>query len=77
MKKLIVLTIFVLLFSITIIAGDLSKEEIISELEKITAIANGDNRLKGYDILSEKFRPLPACRAPRRHTYPHFGCPLT
>lgn len=54
MKKLIVLMIFVLLFSITIMAGDLSREEIISELEEITAIANGDNRLKGYDILSGK-----------------------
>jgi len=31
---LIVLMIFVLLFSITILAGDLSKEEIIAELKK-------------------------------------------
>jgi len=54
MKKLIILTIFVLLFSVVLIAGDLSKEEIISELKKITVIANRDNRLEMYDILSEK-----------------------
>ena len=54
MKKLTLLMIFVLLFSITIIAGDLSKEEIISELEGITAIANRDKRLEMYDILSGK-----------------------
>ena len=46
--------IFVLLFSITTLAGDLSKEEIINELEKITVVANKDNRLEMYDILAEK-----------------------
>ena len=54
MKKLIALMIFVLLFSITIIAGDLSKEEIISELKEITVITNRDIRLEMYDILSGK-----------------------
>lgn len=46
--------IFVLLFSITIIAGDLSKEEIISELKEITVITNRDIRLEMYDILAGK-----------------------
>ena len=46
--------IFVLLFSITTLAGDLSKEEIITELEKITAVANKDIRLEMYDNLAEK-----------------------
>jgi len=54
MKKLIVLIIFVLLFSITILAGDLSKEEIIAELEKIIVVANRDTRLEMYDTLSGK-----------------------
>jgi len=54
MKRLTVLMIFVLLFSITILAGDLSKEEIISELEKIAVITNRDIRLEMYDILSGK-----------------------
>jgi len=58
MKKLIVLMIFVLLFSITItmlvLAGDLSKEEIVNELKKITVIANKDIRLEMYDILAGK-----------------------
>jgi hypothetical protein len=54
MKKLTVLMIFVLLFSITTLAGNLSKEEIINELEKITIVANKDNRLEMYDILAKK-----------------------
>ncbi len=54
MKKLTVLMIFVLLFSITTLAGDLSKEEIINELEKITVVANKDIRLEMYDILAGK-----------------------
>ena len=54
MKKLTLLMIFVLLFSITIIAGDLSKEEIISELKEITVITNRDKRLEMYDILASK-----------------------
>jgi len=54
MKKLTLLMIFVLLFSITILAGDLSKEGIIAELEKITVITNRDIRLKMYDILAGK-----------------------
>ena len=51
---LIVLMIFVLLFSITILAGDLSKEEIIAELKKITVVTNRDTRLEMYDILAGK-----------------------
>lgn len=54
MKKLIVLMVFVLLFSITILAGDLSKEEIVNELKKITVVANKDIRLEMYDILAGK-----------------------
>lgn len=54
MKKLIVLMVFVLLFSITMLAEDLSKEEIINELKKITIIANKDTRLEMYDILAGK-----------------------
>jgi len=54
MKKLIVLMIFVLLFSVTILAGDLSKEEIVNELKKITVVANKDIRLEMYDILAGK-----------------------
>jgi len=54
MKKLSVLMVFVLLFSITILAGDLSKEEIINELKKITIVANKDVRLEMYDILAGK-----------------------
>ena len=54
MKKLSVLMIFVLLFSITILAGDLSKEEIVNELKKITVVANKDIRLEMYDILAGK-----------------------
>ena len=46
--------IFVLLFSITILAGDLSKEEIVNELKKITVVANKDIRLEMYDILAGK-----------------------
>jgi len=54
MKKLIVLMVFVLLFSITILAGDLSKEEIVNELKKITVISSKDIRLERYDALSKK-----------------------
>jgi len=54
MKKIIVLMVFVLLFSITILAGDLSKEEIVNELKKITVVANKDIRLEMYDILAGK-----------------------
>jgi len=54
MKKLSVLMVFVLLFSITILAGDLSKEEIVNELKKITVVANKDTRLEMYDILAGK-----------------------
>ena len=54
MKKIIVLMIFVLLFSINILAGNLSKEEIVNELKKITVVANKDIRLEMYDILAEK-----------------------
>ena len=54
MKKLTILIVFVLLFSITILAGELSKEEIINELKKITIVANKDIRLEMYDILSGK-----------------------
>jgi len=54
MKKLTVFMIFVLMFSITILAEDLSKEEIINELKKITIVANKDIRLEMYDILSGK-----------------------
>jgi hypothetical protein len=54
MKKLIVLMVFVLLFSINMFAGDLSKEEIINELEKITVVTNKDIRLEMYDILAGK-----------------------
>ena len=54
MKKLIVLMVFVLLFSITMLAEDLSKEEIVNELKKITVIANKDARLEMYDALAEK-----------------------
>jgi len=54
MKKLIVLMVFVLLFSITILAEDLSKEGIINELKKITIVANKDVRLEMYDILAGK-----------------------
>jgi len=46
--------VFVLLFSITILAGDLSKEEIVSELKKIIVISNKDVRLERYDALSKK-----------------------
>ena len=46
--------VFVLLFSITILAGDLSKEEIVNELKKITVVANKDIRLEMYDILAGK-----------------------
>ena len=46
--------IFILLFSINILAGDLSKEEIIIEMKKITVITNRDIRLEMYDILSGK-----------------------
>jgi hypothetical protein len=53
MKKLIVLMVFVLLFSITILAGDLSKEEIVNELKKITIVANKDIRLE-ISELAEK-----------------------
>ena len=45
---------FVLLFSITILAGDLSKEEIVNELKKITVVANKDIRLEMYDVLAGK-----------------------
>lgn len=54
MKKLIILMIFVLLFSITIVAGELSKEEIIAELGRIVTVTNRDNRLEMYDSLSGK-----------------------
>jgi len=54
MKKIIVLMIFVLLFSITMSAEDLSKKEIINELKKITVVANRDIRLEMYDILAGK-----------------------
>jgi len=54
MKKLTLLMVFVLLFSITIMAGNLSKEEIISELKEITIITNRDKRLEMYDILAGK-----------------------
>jgi hypothetical protein len=54
MKKLIILIVFVLLFSITMLAEDLSKEEIVNELKKITVIANKDTRLEMYDILAGK-----------------------
>ena len=54
MKKLIVLMVFVLLFSVPILAGDLSKEEIVKELKKITVIANKDTRLEMYDALAGK-----------------------
>lgn len=54
MKKLIVLIIFVLLFSMTMLAEDLSKEEIVNEFKKITVVTNKDIRLKMYDILAEK-----------------------
>lgn len=54
MNKLVVLMVFVLLFSITILAGDLSKEEIVNELKKITVVANKDVRLEMYDILAGK-----------------------
>jgi len=46
--------IFVLLISITILAGDLSKEEIVNELKKITVVANKDIRLEMYDVLAGK-----------------------
>jgi len=54
MKKLIVFMVLVLLFSITILAGDLSKEEIVNELKKIAVVANRDIRLGMYDILAGK-----------------------
>lgn len=54
MKKLIALMIFTLLFSIIISAGNLSREEIITELEKIVIVANRDTRLEMYDILAGK-----------------------
>jgi hypothetical protein len=37
-----------------ILAKDLSKEEIINELKKITVITNKDTRLEMYDALAEK-----------------------
>jgi len=46
--------IIILLFSLTILAGDLSKEEIINELKKITIISDKDTRLEMYDILAGK-----------------------
>jgi hypothetical protein len=58
MKRKALLSIFIiiliLLFSMAILAKDLSKEEIVNELKKITIIANKDIRLEMYDILAEK-----------------------
>ena len=58
MKRKALLSIFIiiliLLFSVAILAKDLSKEEIVNELKKITIIANKDIRLEMYDILAKK-----------------------
>lgn len=58
MKRKVLLSIFIIIFIllslVAILAEDLSKEEIVNELKKITVVANKDIRLEKYDILAEK-----------------------
>jgi len=58
MKRKVLSSFFIIIFILSslvaILAKDLSKEEIVSELKKIVIIANKDIRLEMYDILAEK-----------------------
>jgi hypothetical protein len=57
-KRKVLLSFFIIIFILSslvvILAGDLTKEQIVNEFKKITVIVNKDVRLEMYDILARK-----------------------